>query len=402
MTNMPRGEIYAEPPRLMFSRNKDQSNSTTSGFELGAAYIDPNNQRIQEKIEATLQVLTFLEHQLLTTIDQPFGVGVLDAEGRSFVVDKDQEEEDCSALARAYRRRLAEWTPDVTNYMPKHFPVFDLNTPLCVEGLELLTSSKYTSYAYEVQQIHKALETVNLSTPQAYGYPTSNVTTAECVDRTFRNFNSGKESLLLQFWAYVLNNSEDMGCILMLTDQTLMSTRDEGLEEYRRRCLENRCRFVGLATSVGNWLAGRAAQTGIADHRTKQHVTNQQDQHSADIGGMGQLVLPVFYGQGAGNKLVGIIELVTSVPKESYVEDFEQVQKLLKTQQEAKETDEGLKSSYMGKTIKFKYNDDLIKFTLRLSAEFADLHREVKTRFPELEHKFRVEYHDTEVKFDFN
>ncbi|KAI7754827.1 hypothetical protein M8C21_018920, partial [Ambrosia artemisiifolia] len=231
MTDMPRGEIYAEPPKLMHcesryltslwvSGNKVRSNSTTTttttGLELGAAYIDPNNHRIQDKIEAALQVLTFREqhvlvqfwwphefgkHQVLTTIDQPFGVGVLDAglssyrrdsEGRSFVVDKDHEEENCSPAARVFRRGLPEWTPDVTNYMPKHFPqqecaiscnlhgylalpVFDLNTPLCVGVLELLTSSKYISYAYEVQQIHKALETVDLSTPQAYGYPTSNV-----------------------------------------------------------------------------------------------------------------------------------------------------------------------------------------------------------------------------------
>ncbi|KAJ0808025.1 hypothetical protein HanLR1_Chr00c0407g0749041 [Helianthus annuus] len=122
------------------------------------------------------------------------------------------------------------------------------------------------------------------------------------------------------------SNSEDIGCNLMLTDQIFMSTRDEGLVEYRRRCLENRYRFVGLLISVGNWLAGRAAQTGNADQRTGRYVVNQEDQHSADIGGRGQLVLPVYYG----NKLVGVIELVTSVPKESYVQYLEQLQNLLK------------------------------------------------------------------------
>ncbi|KAJ0808728.1 hypothetical protein HanPI659440_Chr01g0006571 [Helianthus annuus] len=108
------------------------------------------------------------------------------------------------------------------------------------------------------------------------------------------------------------SNSEDMGCNLMLTDQTLMSAPDEGLEEYRRRCLESRCRFVGFETSVGNWLASRAAQPGLADHRTIHHLLNHEDQHFVGIGNKDQLVLPMYHG----NKLVGIIELVTSIPKE--------------------------------------------------------------------------------------
>ncbi|KAJ0442720.1 hypothetical protein HanIR_Chr16g0812601 [Helianthus annuus] len=171
------------------------------------------------------------------------------------------------------------------------------------------------------------------------------------------------------------SNSEGMGCNLMLTDQTFMSALDEGIEEYRRRCLESRCHFVGLETSVGNWLASRAAQTGLADHRTIHHVLNHEDQHSIDIGNKGQLVLPVYHG----NKLVGIIELVTSIPKESYVDYLEQIQQLPK--------DEGLKSGYMRKTIKVEYDSYLIRFTLPLLADITDLHMEVKKRFPELEHQ---------------
>ncbi|KAI7732718.1 hypothetical protein M8C21_001896 [Ambrosia artemisiifolia] len=211
----------------------------------------------------------------------------------------------------------------------------------------------------------------------------------ESIFRTFKRFSFGKESGFLQFWECIKFDSEDIGFNLTLTDEILMSTQDNELEDYRRRCLQNRCRFVGLETNVGNWLAGRAAQTKIADHRTIHHVPNQEDQHSADIGGKGQLVLPVFYDLGAGNKLVGIIEYVTLEPKESYVEDFEQIHNLLK--------DEGLKSSYMGKMIRLVYDDEMIKFTLPLSAKCTDLHREVTKRFRELKHqKFRVEYDDTE------
>ncbi|KAM0059183.1 putative PB1 domain-containing protein [Helianthus debilis subsp. tardiflorus] len=140
---------------------------------------------------------------------------------------------------------------------------------------------------------------------------------------------------------------------------------------------------------MGNWLPGRAAQTKIADHRTIHYVLDQEDRYSADVGSKGQLVLPVFRDQGDGNKLVGIIEYVTLEPKESYVEDFEQIHNLLK--------DEGLNSTYMGKTIKVEYDDDLIKFTLPLSAKLTDLHKEVKKRFLKLKpQNLCFEYKDTE------
>ncbi|KAM0059664.1 hypothetical protein Hdeb2414_s0005g00183891 [Helianthus debilis subsp. tardiflorus] len=80
MTDMLMGEIYAEPQRLMFSSesrylnplwvsgNEHRSNSTTIGLELGAANIDPNDQKIvkiQDKIEAALKVVMFREQHVL-------------------------------------------------------------------------------------------------------------------------------------------------------------------------------------------------------------------------------------------------------------------------------------------------------------------------------------------------
>ncbi|KAD3641671.1 hypothetical protein E3N88_30895 [Mikania micrantha] len=57
----------------------------------------------------------------------------------------------------------------------------------------------------------------------------------------------------------------------------------------------------------------------------------------------------------------------------------------------------GLKSTYMGKTIKVVYNGDIIRFTLPLSAKFTDLHTEVTMRFTQLQHQiYRVEYNNTE------
>ncbi|KAM0059186.1 putative transcription factor Nin-like family [Helianthus debilis subsp. tardiflorus] len=222
---MLRGVISLEPPRLAVSGesryltrlrvfgNKD---ATITDFELGGDKVDPDHQKIQEKIEAALKVVTFREqhvlvqfwspqeagnHQLLTTTNQPYGLGVMDAKLISYrrdsehyplVVDTDREEEDCSPVARVFKRGLPEWASDLNNYTRKQFPqqeratrcnlhgylalpVFDSTTRSCVGVLELLMSSKYTSYAYEVQQLHNALKTVELRSQQAFDYPTLNV-----------------------------------------------------------------------------------------------------------------------------------------------------------------------------------------------------------------------------------
>ncbi|KAD3641674.1 hypothetical protein E3N88_30898 [Mikania micrantha] len=217
------------------------------------------------------------------------------------------------------------------------------------------------------------------------------VPTMESILReVFRKFIFLNKSGLLQFWACCsVPDSEETRCNLVLTGLTCNPTQDHELEDYRNACLENHYPCVGREINVGNWLVGRAAQTGIADHRTTHHVLDQEDQHSRDVGDRGQVVLPVFINEGAGNKLVGIIEYITSERKESYIQDFEQIHNILQ--------DAGLKSTYMGKTIKVVYNGNMIRFTLPLSANFSDLHTEVTMRFMELQHQiYHVEYYNTE------
>ncbi|GJZ62687.1 NIN-like protein, partial [Tanacetum coccineum] len=170
----------------------------------------------KDKIRAALKLLTFREervlvqfwssldvgkHQLLTSIDQPFGLGIIDeglysyrrdSERNVFLVDKDHAEEDISPLARVFRQGLPEWTSDLNNYKPEDFPqqecaircnlhgylalpVFDSTTNLCVGVIELLMSSKTTDYAFEVQQVHEALKTQNLTSPKVFDFATPNV-----------------------------------------------------------------------------------------------------------------------------------------------------------------------------------------------------------------------------------
>ncbi|KAF5753798.1 hypothetical protein HanXRQr2_Chr17g0784101 [Helianthus annuus] len=204
------------------AKNKiDINHQKIQELELGVDRIDLSHENTQIKIVSALRLLTFREqhvlvqfwspqvvgkHQFLTTIDQPFGLGVMDerlltyrreTDHNYFVTDNDHVEEEHSPVARVYRRGLPEWTPDVTNYLPKHLPqqecvircnlhgylalpVFDMSMHLCVGVLELLTSSKYTSYAYEVQQLCNALQTVGLRTQQAFDCSILNVSQVFC------------------------------------------------------------------------------------------------------------------------------------------------------------------------------------------------------------------------------
>nr|XP_043616608.1 protein NLP6-like [Erigeron canadensis] len=178
-----------------------QSNSSQSGI-------------IDEKIRAPLKLLAFRkEHVLvqfwsprlvgksweLTTVDRPYGLGTSDnglfryrqhSENHPILLDEDKQEKDFGPPARVFRQGLPEWTCDLTNYSRGDFPAQDfaircnlrgyLALPVfdstgCVGVLEFLTSSGYTSMAYEVQEIHKALKTENLTTPQASNCPASNV-----------------------------------------------------------------------------------------------------------------------------------------------------------------------------------------------------------------------------------
>ncbi|GJR15988.1 hypothetical protein Tco_0798640 [Tanacetum coccineum] len=205
------------------------------------------------------------------------------------------------------------------------------------------------------------------------------------VKRVFDAFDFRGESGLLQFWKCSgLGDPDDTGCGLKLSDHYCVSTiHDNRPMDYRMRCFSKNP-FMGQETNVGNWFAGRAAQTGVADHRTRNVVLHHDHHYVDEASGMGQLVVPVYSNQaGAGLKLAGIIEFVTTQPKQCYVADFNQIQNLLKMV--------SLTSTYMGKLIKVHY-DHLIKFTLPFSAKLPDLLEQVKMRFPELENKtFRIE-----------
>ncbi|KAD5317317.1 hypothetical protein E3N88_17263 [Mikania micrantha] len=288
---------------------------TDTGFQLQKMNLFPYHQvSVSCKIRAVLKLLTFREQhvivqfwsprevgklQLLTTIDQPFGVGVAsealcfyrrDSEHNAFLVDKDHEE-DLSPPARVFRRGLPEWTPNLNNYKTKDFPqldcaircglhgylalpVFDSSTGLCVGVLELLTSVKYTSYAFEVQQVHKALKVEHLSSPEVFDHPIPKAL-YECkqieLDKIFvilKNVCDIRNLPLAQAWtvspssSFVSNNkviektcsSFDTRCIgkvCMSSANLPFHVRDMGMWHFRKACreqhLDKHSAFVGKA-----------------------------------------------------------------------------------------------------------------------------------------------------------
>nr|GEW69589.1 hypothetical protein [Tanacetum cinerariifolium] len=269
----------------------------------------------KEKIRAALKLLTFREervlvqfwspldvgkHQLLTSIDQPFGLGIIDeglysyrrdSERNVFLVDKDHVEEDISPLARVFRQGLPEWTSDLNNYKPEDFPqqecaircnlhgylalpVFDSTTNLCVGVIELLMSSKTTDYAFEVQQVHEALKTQNLTSPKVFDFATPNVPSEQrqieldILCGILRTACDSHGLPLAQAWAvspatsFVSQDkviektcsSFDTKCIgkvCMSTTALPYYVRDMGMWPFREACKEHHldmsCSFVGKA-----------------------------------------------------------------------------------------------------------------------------------------------------------
>ncbi|KAM0000610.1 putative transcription factor Nin-like family [Helianthus debilis subsp. tardiflorus] len=178
---------YLTSLRVFGSREVEEPTSS-SNLVVDQNIIDP--QIIKEKVTAALKVLSFREpcvlvqfwspvavmkRCLLTTLDQPFGLGAIDeglykyrleSEQRVFVVDGEHREE-LGPPGRVYRQKLPEWSLDMHGYI--NLPVFEPRSGCCVGVLELITSSKYTDYAFEVRQVSRALKEENLKSPNVLG-----------------------------------------------------------------------------------------------------------------------------------------------------------------------------------------------------------------------------------------
>ncbi|GJY36083.1 NIN-like protein [Tanacetum coccineum] len=182
-----------EKEGLLFRADSSQSTIDNDGHKLTAENIhDPHSQKIlRNKIGTALKLVRIREQkvliqfwsshvvgkdQVLTNIDQPYGLGdeaLLSYRKNSECIVADNH---LNPPGRVFKQRLPEWTSDLSNYLPEDFPqqecaihcnlhgylalpVFHKTTEgLCIGVLELLGSYKYTSFAYEVIQVHAALK----------------------------------------------------------------------------------------------------------------------------------------------------------------------------------------------------------------------------------------------------
>ncbi|PWA35927.1 PB1 domain, RWP-RK domain, Lambda repressor-like, DNA-binding domain protein [Artemisia annua] len=131
--------------------------------------------------------ITVRKQCLLKTLDQPFGLGVVDealysyrlaSEERMCVVDVEHIEEFGSP-GRVYRQKLPEWSLDVHTLPARHpaqynthgyitLPVFEPDSGFCVGVLEIITSSNCVDYTFEVQEVSRALKEENLKSPNVF------------------------------------------------------------------------------------------------------------------------------------------------------------------------------------------------------------------------------------------
>lgn len=160
--------------------------------------IDP--QRVKDKITHALSAISLRDPHVLVqfwslatvrqrcflmTLDQPFGLGVVDeglylyrreSEQRMFVVNGEHREQ-LGPPGRVYRQKLPEWSLDVQTlptidldvsyniYGYIDLPIFEPDNGSCVGVLEIVSSSSYVDYAFEVQEVSRALKVVALFLP---------------------------------------------------------------------------------------------------------------------------------------------------------------------------------------------------------------------------------------------
>ncbi|KAC9657514.1 hypothetical protein E3N88_45436 [Mikania micrantha] len=196
--------VLVEDDKFLFASNNfdNPKPKRSSKLTVEQNVIDP--QRVKEKVTSALKALSFREPHvlvqfwspvavrkrwLLTTLDQPFGLGVVDeglylyrleSDKCMFAVDGEHREElgPPGHVTRVYHQKLPEWSLDLNDLSHRQdwaashnihgyvtLPVFEPGTGCCVGVLELVTSSTYVDYAFEVRQVSRALKGENLESP---------------------------------------------------------------------------------------------------------------------------------------------------------------------------------------------------------------------------------------------
>ncbi|PWA45884.1 NIN-like protein [Artemisia annua] len=268
--------------------------------------IDPHT--IKERITSALKDFRFRDkgvlvqfwspvavrnRWLLTTWDQPFGVGGADeglysfrlkSELHAIVVDVEDTEE-LRPAGRVYSQKLSEWSLDVDGWGNKYgyidLPIFESSGDSCVGVLEIITSSNYVDYAFEVQEVSRALKNQNLKSLHVFEDPTFCVADErrqhelDGILKVLKAVCDDQELPLAQTWAlsghasFVANsgnierscssfNRSCIGKVCMSTYDLPFYVRDlttwDFFKSCRERHLENSQGVVGRSfSSRGSW-----------------------------------------------------------------------------------------------------------------------------------------------------
>ncbi|KAA8526143.1 hypothetical protein F0562_007757 [Nyssa sinensis] len=213
---------YLKPLRVFWRREDDEAHRSLN-LSLSPTLVPGTHHAncvIKEKIKSALQLLTFRErrvlvqfwaptkigdHCVLTTSDQPFGLGLIDkglclyrmnSMGYKFFIDGENEE-NIGPPGRVFLKQLPEWTPNVQycsrNEYPQlnhavHFnirgslalPVLEPSDGHCVGVLEFTLTLEYLDYAYEDREVCRALKDVNLKSSTIFDHPNMQICNDGC------------------------------------------------------------------------------------------------------------------------------------------------------------------------------------------------------------------------------
>ncbi|KAM0059175.1 putative transcription factor Nin-like family [Helianthus debilis subsp. tardiflorus] len=230
-----------------------------SNLMVDQSIIDPH--MIKEKITSVLKVLKFREQHvlvqfwspvtvqkrwLLTTWDQPFGLGLADEELYSYrkkserfaVVADEEHREKLGSPGRVYSHKLPEWSlevqgQDTSNNVHGYInlPVFESSSDSCVGVLEIITSSSYVDFAFEVQEVSGALKNQNLKSPNVFEDPSLSIAD----ERRRRELDDIFKALKTSCSSF---NRSCIGKVCISTVALPFYVRDLNLWEFREVCRE--------------------------------------------------------------------------------------------------------------------------------------------------------------------
>ncbi|PWA55979.1 NIN-like protein [Artemisia annua] len=384
---------------------------------------------------------TLWKRFLLTTLNQPFGIGAVDeglylyrleSESRIYVVDGKQTE-DLGPPGRVYRRKLPEWSLDVNGWSTGqnvkdwstscnihgyiNLPVFEPDSGICVGVLEIVASSKYVDYAFEVKEVSRALK-IQIADERRQ-HELNEISSCLKTVCDIQDIPLAQTWTLAGYNSFVSNsgklerscssyNSTCIGKVCMSTYDLPYYIRDFSMWGYHVACKETHLeKSRGI---VGRSLSSRVTyfcmnvteldkdEYPLVPHARLNGITSCLAVYLRSIGRDVEYVIEFVLPPRSAN-VAGLQRLVKTMKHQ--VEKASSVQLVSRpgthmldghAQPEITITEQFIESTVKKLTIKATYKEDMVKFPLRLSDGLARLKELIRKRFPL--GSFKLKYKD--------